>query len=108
MKSVEMYFNDTIAEYSHFKHAATMLIQEIPSLPPSEINQRCAELSSMIRAITDNKSHLFDLMEFMGLGILDTSYIGEFQRVLDKSILACDTLYADLLTYKDAFTSCPE
>jgi hypothetical protein len=105
MKTVEMLFNETIAEYSLFRHAAVLLIQEIPSLPPKEINQRCAELTSMIRAITDNKSHLFDLMEFIGPGILDTSCVGEFQRILDKSIHACDTLYADLLVYKDTLTS---
>lgn len=108
MKTVEMHFNDTIAEYSLFKNAATSLIQDIPSLTPNEINQRCAELSSIIRAITDNKNHLFDLMEFMGPGILDTSYIGEFQRALDKSILTCDTLYAEILAYKETLTSLPE
>jgi hypothetical protein len=105
MKTVEMLFNETIADYSLFKHAAASLIQEIPSLTPNDINHRCAELSSMIRAITDNKSHLFDLMEFIGPGVLDTSCVGEFQRILDKSILACDTLYADLLVYKNTLTS---
>jgi hypothetical protein len=108
MQTVEMYFNDTIAKYSLFKQAATSLVQEIPSLPPIDIFHRCEDISALHKEATQNKDQLFIIMEFMGPGILDTSFIGEFQRVLDKSILVCDTLYVEILNYKDTLISCTE
>lgn len=102
MQSIEMYFNDTIAKYSLFKQAATVLIQEIPSLQPLDLFHRCEDLSALHQEITQEKEQLFIRMEFMGSGILDTSYIGEFQRALDKSILACDTLHAEITIYKNS------
>jgi hypothetical protein len=45
-------------------------------------------------------------MEFMGPGILDAPFIGEFQRVLDSSIHACDTLYDEIINYKNELLSC--
>jgi len=108
MQSVEMYINDTIEKYSLFKQAAVSLAQEIPALTPHVIHQRCEMLNAMHRELTKNKEQLFVIIEFMGPGVLDTSYIGEFQRALDKSILACDTLYAGILGYKDNLLSCCE
>ena len=105
MHSVETYFNDTIAKYSLFKQAATLLIQEISSLTPLDVRDRCERLSVMRQELVENSDQLFMLMEFMGRGILDTSYIGEFQRALDASILICDSLYAEITSYKTAFLS---
>lgn len=108
MQSVEMYFNDTIAKHSLFKQAASLLIQEVPALTPIELQHRCADLTSMRRDISENSDQLFILMEFMGRGILDTTYIGEFQRALDASIHTCDSLYAKILVYKNSIIPCPE
>lgn len=105
MQTVEMYFNDTIEKYSLFKQAAVSLIQEIPSLSPELISNRCDDLTAMHHELTVNKEQFFIIMEFMGPGILETSHIGEFQRALDKSILACDNLYAKILVYKNELTS---
>ncbi len=107
MQSVEMYFNDMIAKHNLFKQTASLLIQEVPSLTPNDINHRCESLSTLRKELAEDNDQLSIRMEFMGPGILDTSYIGEFQRALDKSILTCDSLYAELLTYKDALLSCP-
>jgi hypothetical protein len=106
MQTIEMYFNDTIANYSLFKQTATSLMQAIPSLTPDDIFNRCADLSNLHKEVAKNKEQLFIIMEFMGPGILDTAFIGEFQRVLDTSILACDTLYAEILNYKVNLLSC--
>lgn len=108
MQTVEMCFNDTIAKYSLFKQAATLLIEEIPSLTPEAIHLRCADLRTLQQELTDNKDYLFDLMEFMGPGILDTAYIGEFQRALNTSILSCDALYAEILSCQDNLLFSPE
>ena len=105
MQTVEMYFNDAIEKYSLFKEAAVSLIQEITSLPPEVIYHRCEDLTAMHQELTENKEQFFIVMEFLGPGILNTSHIGEFQRALDKSIHACDTLYAKILVYKNELTS---
>jgi hypothetical protein len=108
MQSVEMYFNDMIAKHNLFKQAATLLIQDAASLTPNDIHQRCRALSTMRMELTENNDQLSILMEFMGPGILDTSYIGEFQRALDKSILTCNSLYAEIVAYKDTLRPCSQ
>jgi len=102
MKSVEMYFNDTIAKYSLFKQAATLLIKEIPALSPLDISNRCGNLTTMHKELNEGRDQLFILMEFVGSTILDTSYVGEFQRALDKSIVACDLLHDELTFYQNS------
>jgi hypothetical protein len=105
MQSVEMYFNDMIAKHNLFKQAATLLIQEVPSLAPQDIHHRCEDLSILRKELTENNDQLAILMEFMGPGLLSTSYLGEFQRALDKSLLTCNSLYAELLDYRNKITS---
>ena len=103
-----MYFNDMIAKHNLFKQAASLLIQEVPSLTPNDIHHRCESLSTLRKELTEDNDQLSIRMEFLGPGILDTSYIGDFQRALDKSILACDSLYAKILVYRDALSSHPQ
>jgi hypothetical protein len=105
MQTIETYFNDTIAKYNCFKQAAALLIEEIPSLTPEDLLRRCEYLNTLQKEATKNKEQFFIIMEFTGPGILDTSFMGEFQRILDKSILACDILYEKILHYKEALLS---
>lgn len=100
MLNVELYFNDTIARYNLFKQAAVTLLQEVRLLSPEEIAQRCARLTDMHKELLENKEQLFAMIEFLGPGILDTAYIGDFQRALDKAVAACDALYHELLLYR--------
>jgi hypothetical protein len=105
MQSVEMYFNDTIEKYSLFAKAAASLIREVQALPPAKIYQRCEELTIMQGELLINKDQLFIIMEFLGPRFLDSSSICEFQRALDKSILTCDALYDEILSYKEKIIS---
>lgn len=105
MQSVEMYFIDTIEKHNLFKQAATSLLQEVPTLTPADVYQRCINLSAMQKELTENKEQFFVIMEFMGSGMLDTASVGEFQRALDESIIACDKLYAEILGYKHNLAS---
>lgn len=104
MHSVEWHFADTIEKLGVLTLAATDLIEEIPSLSPQDVQLRCEILLDMQQNLNEDKEQFFAIMEFVGPGILDTSYIGEFQRALDKSILACDTLHAAVLDYKSKIT----
>ncbi|MFH0781246.1 MAG: hypothetical protein V2B20_04735 [Pseudomonadota bacterium] len=100
MQSANMYFFNTIEQCNLFRQAATSIIEGIHTLTPDDIYQRCEKLSTILKEITENKEQFFTVLEFFGPGVLDTSSIGEFQRALDKSILACDSLYAEILIYK--------
>jgi hypothetical protein len=104
MQSVEMYLNDTIEKYSLFAKAATCLVREVQTLPPAKIYERCEELTLMQSELLMNKEQLFIVMEFLGPKFLDSSSICEFQRALDKSILTCNTLYNEILSYKEKIT----
>lgn len=108
MQNVEMYFNDMIAKHNLFKQAATLLIKEAASLSPNDIHHRCEALSAMRKELTEDNDQLSIRMEFLGPGILDTFYIGDFQRALDKSILTCNSLYVEILVYKNNLTSHPQ
>lgn len=108
MQTIEMCFNNTIEKHTNFRHAAASLLQNISILTPSEIDQRCRELENLHVDLLANKDYLFALMEFMGPGILDTAYIGEFQRALNKSIEICEDLYKKILNYRDSLTSNPD
>ncbi|KAB2888463.1 MAG: hypothetical protein F9K32_16400 [Desulfobulbaceae bacterium] len=101
MLNVEIRFNTTIAKYNMFHQAAVALLQEIRSLSPDMIYHRCERLTAMHQELMENKEQLFSLMEFVGPGILETSYIGDFQRSLDKSIAACEALYREILLYRE-------
>ncbi len=107
MQTVEMHFSNAIQEHSLFNQAALLLIQEITELAPDDICNRCTELTTLQQELADNQNHLFTLMEFVGPEILNTSFVGEFQRALQQSILTCDALHAAVLDYKKALISCP-
>lgn len=100
MQTIEIYFADAIEKHGLFKEAAASLIQEISSLTPGAIDRRCKELTGLNQELLADKNHLCALMEFIGPGILDTSYVGEFQRALDKSIAVCDELYKEIHIYR--------
>lgn len=100
MQSANMYFNDTIEQCNLFRQAALSIIEKIHTLTPDDIYHRCETLSTMLKELTENREQFFIVLEFFGPGILDTNSIGEFQRALDKSILSCDALYAEILLYK--------
>jgi len=101
VQTIEMFFNDTIAKYSDFTEAASLLTQEIPSLTPIEIQNRCTTLMTLQRAMTATSNQLCLIMESMGPEILDTSYAGALQRAIDKSVFACAPLNAEILVYRD-------
>jgi len=101
VQTLEMVFTDTITKYSYFTEAASLLTQEIPSLTPIEIQNRCITLMTLQREMTATSNQLCLIMESMGPEILDTSYAGALQRAIDKSVFVCAPLSAEILVYRD-------
>lgn len=106
MQPVECHFIDTIAQLGAFTVAATAIVNEISAITPGDLQLRCQELSGLQKKFNKDNEQFFAIMEFVGPGVLDISYVGEFQRALDKSILACDILYAVVLEYRQNITAC--
>ncbi len=100
MQSVEMYFNKTINKFRRLKQDTFLLIDDIPLLSPIEIDNRCNALTTLQQEITDDNDQLCLLMEDIGPDILETSYIGEYQRAMDKSIHACDSLRLEMRLHR--------
>jgi hypothetical protein len=107
MQTVEMYFNEKIEKYRQLKQDTFILIEDIPLLSPIELGNRCDALSTQQREIIQDHEHLCLIMEDIGPEILNTAYIGEYQRALDKSILACDILHAEIHSYKNRMHALP-
>ncbi|MBV5329161.1 MAG: hypothetical protein JZU65_16300 [Chlorobium sp.] len=101
MRSVEQYFNDTIEKYSQLKQATLTLVEAIHGLSPIEIENRCNALTTLQRELAVDNDQLNLLMEDIGPEILNNSYLGEYQRAMDKSILAYDTLQAAMHIYRN-------
>lgn len=107
MESVEWYFADSIKKLDVFTLATTTLVEEIPLLNPDVVQQRCQALIGIQQKLSEDKELFFAIIEFLGPGVLTTSYIGEFQRALDKSILSCDILHTVVLQYRqNIITTC--
>ena len=106
MQIVEMHFNNAILEHNLFRQAALLLIREITELAPDDICKRCMELTALQEELACNQTLLFTLMEFVGPEILNASFVGEFQRALQQSILTCDALHAAVLDYKNTLIPC--
>ena len=107
MQTVEMYFTEKIEEYRQLKQDTCSLIEDIPLLSPLELGNRCDALAMQQREIIHDHEHICLIMEEIGPEILNTSYIGEYQRALDKSILACDMLQVEIHSYKNRMYALP-
>lgn len=100
MQTVAMYFIDTIEKYRQLQQAADLLITALPGLSPAELGNRCDQLTTLQRAITVDNDRLCLLMEEIGPEILDTAEVGQYQRAMDSSILACDSLRQEIFLYR--------
>jgi hypothetical protein len=105
MLNVELYFNTIIAKHNVFKQAAILLLQDVPILNAEQICRRSEELTVMHRGLIEDKEQFFTIIEFFGPGILETAYIGDFQRALDKSVAACEALYQEIIVYRDKLST---
>lgn len=100
MQTVAIYLTDTIKKYLQFQQATDRLRAALPGLSPGEINSRCQHLTTLQRAITADNDQLCLLMEEVGPEILDTAEVGEYQRAMDRSILACESLRQEILLHR--------
>jgi hypothetical protein len=90
MKTAEDLFRESIGQYKILIEDASYLSEIIPNLSPDEILHRCNNLQKQQnkQIVTDN--FIVEIMVDSGPQILETPSIGEYQRILDEAMIACD------------------
>ncbi len=84
------FFHEAIVQYQRLEQETINLANEIAALSPEEILNRCTSLQEMQEDIAEKDAALVELMKFIGPDILNTPFLGEYQRALDKAIKASD------------------
>jgi hypothetical protein len=100
MKTVEEYFQSSIAQYQLLEQETSKLADELASLAPEEILARCIHIQEMQKQIAEDDHRLIELIKFVGPDVLDTPSIGEYQRALERAIKASDRVSARAHTQK--------
>ncbi len=92
MNTVSDLFQESIDRYAHIIEKTDTLTTIMSDLSAEEILKQCDELQKLQQqqAVIDN--FIIDVMNDTGPEILNTKNIGEYQRILDKAMLACNTI----------------
>jgi hypothetical protein len=90
MKTTEAIFRESIDQYKILINNASALSKIIADLAPAEILRCCKTLQKQQRKQGEVDKFIIEIMLDSGPRILETPYIGEYQRVLDKAMQACD------------------
>lgn len=90
MKTTEDLFRESIDQYKILIADAYDLSKIITDLSPDEILNRCENLQKQQNEQLIIDKFIIEIMVDSGAQILETPYIGEYQRILDKAMQACD------------------
>jgi len=90
MKTTEDLFRDSIDQYKMLITDASDLSEIIPNLSPDEILHRCNSLQKQQNEQIVIDNFIVEIMVDSGPQILETPYIGEYQRILDEAMTAFD------------------
>jgi hypothetical protein len=90
MKTTEELFRGSINKYKILITEASELSKSIATLSPDEIMERCGNLQKQQNQQVEIDKFIVEIMVDCGPRILETPYIGEYQRILDKAMQACD------------------
>ncbi len=90
MKTAENIFRESIDQYKALITDASDFNKIIENLSPEEILQRCEILQKQQNEQAKIDKFIIEIMLDFGPRILETPYIGEYQKILDKAMQACD------------------
>ena len=90
MKTTEDLFRESIDQYKILIADASNLSKVITNLSPDEILHRCKNIQQQQNKQIVIDNFIVEIMLDSGPEILESPYIGEYQRILDEAMLACD------------------
>ena len=92
MKTTEKLFRESIDHYNLLIIAAENLNKKMATLSPNDILHCCHKLQKQQKQQAKTDLFIIDVMLDSGPDILQETYIGEYQRILQKAIHQCDEL----------------
>ncbi len=90
MKTIEVWFKESIEQYASFTAKTVELRKNIDSLPLDQIIRRCASIKELREEIDERDKKLHEIMAFIGPEVLDNPMTGQYQRTLDLAIRETD------------------
>ncbi|GEM_PF-1271419 len=100
MKTPEDLFRESISLYKKLIKNATFLSEQMVSMTAEEILMKCEQLRELQAKQVATDSFIIEIMQDSGPGILDTPYVGEYQRTLKKALQSYDKVSAKAQTIK--------
>lgn len=92
MKTLDEYLKESIEHYKTLTAETAALGEEISTLSPTLILQRCAKIKELQQKLAESDVDLNEIMAFLGHEILGNPLVGEYQRALDTAIQEADSI----------------
>lgn len=86
MKTLDEYLKESIGHYQTLIAETVALGEEIETLAPELILQRCTNIRKLQQELAESDVKLNEIMGFIGKEVLGNPLVGEYQRVLDSAI----------------------
>lgn len=90
MKTIDVWFSESIEQYFNFIAKTEGLREDIDSLPIEKIMQRLESIKKLQEDIAEQDGKLHMIMDFSGVEVLENPLVGEYQRALDAAIRETD------------------
>jgi hypothetical protein len=92
MDTIKPLFEKTIDKYKNFIGVVEGIERDMSSLPAEEILALCEKVRKLQEEISPDDKKIAEIMSITGSDIMDTPFIGEYQRILDRAEHACESL----------------
>lgn len=90
MKTPEKLFRGSIEQYQNLIRKTSDIHNNMANLSPDEIFERCQQVLELQQDQAKVDKFIVDVMIDIGPQILDTPYVGEYQRIIAKAKQASD------------------
>ncbi|MBU1233412.1 MAG: hypothetical protein KKD01_17790 [Proteobacteria bacterium] len=90
MKTIDVWFSESIEQYNDFTVKTEELRENIELLSIEKIMQRLDAIRKLQEDIAERDGKLHALMDFTGSDVLENPLIGDYQRALDTAIRETD------------------
>lgn len=100
MNTTTDLFRESIEQYKYLIDQTNSLASKMAGLSPEEILQHCEELQQLQQKQAVVDTFILEIMADNGPQILDTQYIGEYQRIMNKAIQSCDKVASKAKTIR--------
>lgn len=99
---VSEFFDEIISGYTQFGHFAATLAQDIPSLQPKIIEQRCEELYRERIKLSHLDDKLLEILHLAGDELSNDSLLSKYRSAFNQATKACENVKNKLTEVKES------